>query len=124
FPDHHHLFGSLEEINRSHRIEQEARNTDRPASLLGRPQHRLGQSPLIELSQFLSHPRLQNWIAQVGDAVRRLLSQLSRRAIVDKGMRPVERDRTRSRWRLTKIITHTPLALHPPLSPPYTSPPP
>jgi hypothetical protein len=104
FPNRDHLIRLLKEADPPDRIEQPARNADRPAPLFGRPQLEFGHGPLIELSQLVAHRWQQDWIAQVGDAVGGRCAELPRQAIVNKRMGPVERDRLRSGRRQNEIV--------------------
>jgi hypothetical protein len=104
-PDHHHLLLGLEEIHRGHRIEQEARNVDRPTPLFRREHDDSGQRPLIDLAERLSGPGQQDRIVEIGDAQRRLRPRPPRSGGVEIGMRLVEGDGSRSRRRLEEILT-------------------
>ena len=95
-PDQGHHFRRLQEIDRRHRIEQPAGNADRPASFLGREDRFAGQHALIDLSQFLPRPGLQNRAAQIGDVEGRLLAGSHGELVVDVGMVGIGRDGSRS----------------------------
>ena len=104
-PDHHDLLRGLEEIHRRHRIEQEARNADRPAALLGGEHHGRGQSPFIDLAQRFPGPWLQDRVGEIGDAQRRLPVCPPGGARIEIGVCRVEDDRSRPRRRRQELLS-------------------
>src|SRR5258708_17467190 len=71
-PDHDDLFGSLDDIDGLHALEEEAGNTHRPAAGLPAETGSSGEDAFVTLAQFLARPGLQDRIADIGNRKCRL----------------------------------------------------
>src|SRR6266700_5407706 len=71
-PDHDDLFGSLDEIDGLHALEQEARNAHRPAAGLPAETGSSRKNAFVALAEFLARPGLKDRIADIGNRKCRL----------------------------------------------------
>ena len=105
FVDDDHLLGGLDDVDRlTAIIDVEARNAGRPAALARDEGNLAGDHVLIGLAHALGHPRFQDRIGQVGNAVGRLPL-----AVGNIGMSLVGEDRARTRGRWKEIIALRPV---------------